>query len=462
MTLDTATEVDPRKLLDEAPMGRAQVLAVATTVALNALDGFDVLAISFAAPGIVAEWGINRAELGVVLAMELIGMALGSILLGGVTDRVGRRPVNLGCLLLMAVGMLMAARAGSVAELGAWRVLTGIGIGGMLASINATAAEYANHKSRNLCVSLMAIGYPLGAIVGGTIAAQLLRLFDWRAVFYFGALVTALMIPLTAWLLRETVPYLYQRRPAGALDRINRELRRLGHATVARLPAPPARNGSDSPLALFGPSLIRVTLLLTLAYFMHIATFYFILKWVPQIVVGMGFDPANAAGVLVWANIGGALGGALLGLLGRHLPVRRLTVAALCLSVIMVTLFGHGADSLAGISLLVALTGFCTNAGVVGLYALFAQRFPTAQRASGTGFAIGVGRGGAALSPIVVGVLFTLDLDLQAVAIVMALGAAIAAVAVLLLGPEPIQTEQLRAQEDNTSHTRLTPDSPGG
>ena len=283
MTLDTAADIDPRKLLDEAPMGRAQILAVATTVALNALDGFDVLAISFAAPGIVAEWGINRAELGVVLAMELIGMALGSILLGGVTDRVGRRPVNLGCLLLMALGMLMAARAGSVAELGAWRVLTGVGIGGMLASINATAAEYANHKSRNLCVSLMAIGYPLGAIVGGTIAAQLLRLFDWRAVFYFGALVTALMIPLTAWLLRETVPYLCQRRPAGALDKINRELRRLGHAKVARLPAPPARSGGDSPLALFGPGLIRVTLLLTLAYFMHIATFYFILKWVPQI-----------------------------------------------------------------------------------------------------------------------------------------------------------------------------------
>ncbi|MCM2973244.1 MFS transporter [Larsenimonas suaedae] len=442
MTPDTTAHVhaDPRQLIDDAPMGRAQILAVAATVTLNALDGFDVLAISFAAPGIVAEWGINRAELGVVLAMELIGMALGSILLGGLTDRIGRRPANLGCLLLMTIGMLMSAMAASVTELATWRVLTGVGIGGMLASINATAAEYANRKSRNLCVSLMAIGYPLGAIIGGTVAAQLLRLFDWRAVFFFGAGVTALMIPLTFLLLKETVPYLCQRRPPNALERINREMRRLGHPTVAHLPELPADQSDGSLLAIFKPGLIRTTLLLTLAYFMHIATFYFIIKWVPEIVVGMGFDAANAAGVLIWANIGGALGGILLGLLGRYLPIRKVTIAALCLSVVMVILFGRGADSLSEVSLIVGVTGFCTNAGVVGLYALFAQRFPTAQRASGTGFAIGVGRGGAALSPIVVGILFTLDFGLQGVAITMALGAAIAAVALLMLGASPAET----------------------
>ncbi|MCM2131220.1 MFS transporter [Larsenimonas rhizosphaerae] len=448
MTSDQTTHTDPRTLLDDAPMGRAQILAVAITVALNALDGFDVLAISFAAPGIVAEWNINRAELGVVLAMELIGMSLGSIMLGGLTDRFGRRPANLGCLMLMTVGMLLSATAGSVIELGMWRVLTGIGIGGMLASINATAAEYANRKSRNLCVSLMAIGYPLGAIVGGTIAAQLLRLFDWRAVFFFGAGMTALMIPLTFILLKETVPYLCQRRPAHALEKVNRELRRLGHPTVDRLPEVSTDHDETSPLAIFNPAMLRTTLMLTLAYFMHIATFYFLLKWIPEIVVGMGFTPAHAAGVLIWANIGGASGGILLGLLGRYLPIRQITMAALCLSVVTVIWFGQGANSLAHMSLVAGLTGFCTNAGVVGLYALFAQRFPTAHRASGTGFAIGVGRGGAALSPIVVGVLFTMGLGLQGVAVIMALGAAIAVAALLILGKSPAEMNKQATRPD--------------
>ena len=448
MTSDRTMHTDPRTLLDEAPMSRAQILAVAMTVALNALDGFDVLAISFAAPGIVAEWNINRAELGVVLAMELIGMSLGSIMLGGLTDRFGRRPANLGCLMLMTLGMLLSATADSVIELGMWRVLTGIGIGGMLASINATAAEYANRKSRNLCVSLMAAGYPLGAIIGGTVAAQLLRVFDWRAVFFFGAGMTALMIPLTFILLKETVPYLCQRRPANALEKINRELKRLGHSAVDRLPEVDIDRNDTSLLSIFSPALIRTTLMLTLAYFMHIATFYFLLKWIPEIVVGMGFAPANAAGVLIWANIGGVSGGILLGLLGRYLPIREITMAALCLSVIMVIWFGQGADTLAHMSLVAGLTGFCTNAGVVGLYALFAQRFPTAHRASGTGFAIGVGRGGAALSPIVVGILFTMGLGLQGVAIIMALGAATAVVALLMLGKSPADVEEKAARGD--------------
>jgi MFS family permease len=82
---------DPRITIDEAPMGALQIAAVAITVGLNALDGFDVLSISFAAPGIATEWGIDRAALGVVLSMELIGMAVGSMLLGGVADRIGRR-----------------------------------------------------------------------------------------------------------------------------------------------------------------------------------------------------------------------------------------------------------------------------------------------------------------------------------------------------------------------------------
>ncbi|MEO9132965.1 MAG: MFS transporter, partial [Sphingomonas sp.] len=88
--------MDPRTVIDQAPMSRLQIAAVAITVGLNALDGFDVLSISFASPGIAAEWGVERAALGIVLSMELIGMAFGSVLLGGVADRIGRRRMLLG------------------------------------------------------------------------------------------------------------------------------------------------------------------------------------------------------------------------------------------------------------------------------------------------------------------------------------------------------------------------------
>ena len=108
------SQTDPREWLAANPMRPAQIAVVAITVALCALDGFDVLAISFAAPGIAREWGIDRAALGIVLSMELIGMVLGSVLVGGLADRIGRRRTVLGCLAVMALGMAMVTRQGNL------------------------------------------------------------------------------------------------------------------------------------------------------------------------------------------------------------------------------------------------------------------------------------------------------------------------------------------------------------
>ena len=148
------------------------------------LDGFDVLAISFASPGIAREWGIQRSALGVVLSMELLGMGLGSIFLGGVADKFGRRRTLLGCLIVMAAGMVMATQATNLYFLSVWRVITGLGIGGMLATNNAVAAEFSNSRRRALCVSLMAHQFSIGFRGRGR-SRQLLRQGDWRAVFWF-------------------------------------------------------------------------------------------------------------------------------------------------------------------------------------------------------------------------------------------------------------------------------------
>src|SRR3982751_4798763 len=147
---------NPQTMIDDRPMSAFQWRTVAIMVGLNALDGFDVLSISFASPGIAKDWGIDRAALGIVLSMELLGMSLGSLFLGSIADRIGRRATILGCLGVMAVGMMLASTADGVATLSAWRVLTGIGIGGMLAATNAAVAEASNKVRRDLAVVLMA------------------------------------------------------------------------------------------------------------------------------------------------------------------------------------------------------------------------------------------------------------------------------------------------------------------
>lgn len=440
MAETAGVESDPRAIIASSPMTWRQNLAVAMCVMLNALDGFDVLSISFASPGIAREWGIDRAGLGIVLSMELVGMALGSILLGQVADRHGRRPTAVFCLTVMALGMFATTQVAAIEALAVTRLCTGLGIGGMLATTNALVAEYANDRWRGAAVALMAAGYPLGAVVGGAIASALLVHGDWRDVFHFGAIVTALLIPLVPLLLPEPVGSLLQRRPADVLSRVNRSLRHLGHGVVEGLPPSKAGEPKAALRELFSPGLRGVTLLLTAGDFLHVLTFYFILKWVPKIVVDMGFSASSAGGVLVWANVGGMLGGLAFGVLSLRFVLRGLLIAAMIVSTVLVAAFGQGQADLAGLSWAAATAGFFTNAGMVGLYAIIAASFPTAVRGGGTGFVIGIGRGGAALSPILAGFLFAAGFGLPAVAGSMALGSLLGALAIFLLPRSPQRT----------------------
>ncbi|HEY1307091.1 MAG TPA: MFS transporter [Vicinamibacterales bacterium] len=429
-------KIDPREVIATSPMGALQITVIGVTIALNALDGYDILSISFASNGIAHEWGLDSqaaaGALGIVLSMELIGMMIGSIALGGVSDKIGRRPTTLGCLVVMASGMFMATTATSPITLSIWRVVTGLGIGGMLASMNAVAAEFSNTRRRNLSVSLMSIGYPLGATFGGMVAAQLLKTHDWRSVFYFGASVTAVLIPVVFFVVPESVHWLARKQPAGALEKINRALARMGHTVVNALP----EIGSDVRQGwsgIFGSAMIALTMIVTVAYFFHITTFYFIMKWVPKIVADFGFPASSAAGVVVWANAGGATGGAVFGLLAMRFGLKPLTIIVMVLSTVMVTMFGQSPHVLQTLSLICFGAGFCTNAAIVGMYAIIAQAFPTQLRASGTGFAVGVGRGGSVLAPIIAGFLFQAGYALPTVAFLMALGSLVAAGVLMLL-----------------------------
>lgn len=431
---------DPRDILANSPMRPLQIAAIVVCILLTALDGFDVLSISFASPGIATEWGINRAALGIVLSMELIGMAVGSVIFGSFADSRGRRPTVFVCLFLMTLGMYLASVADSVQTLSVFRFVTGLGIGGMLAAVNALTAEFSNTKQRSLSVVLMAAGYPVGAIVGGAIASDLLVTHDWRAVFLLGAGATAAFFPIVWFFLPESVAYLAERQPAGALEKINRTLGRLGHKAISVLPELRPNKARVSVSELFTPRLRRITILITLAYFLHIMTFYFILKWIPKIVVDMGFEPSIAGQVLVWANVGGLAGSLLLGFLSLRFQIRGLVIAALILGSVGVIWFGLGQADLKELSMAAAGAGFFTNAAVVGMYAMLAQLFPTDVRAGGTGFAIGVGRGGSAVGPIFAGFLFAGGAGLPIVAMVMAGGSVIAAV-LLVLTPSSAPVE---------------------
>src|SRR5258708_9880645 len=215
---------DARTHLREAPISSFQIMIVVITTALNMIDGFDVVAISFTAPLIGKEWGVPPATLGILLSAGLAGMALGSLFLSPVADIFGRRAVLIASTAILSVGMLASAVTGNVLELAVCRLLTGIGVGGVLASRNTLLSDYSSYRWRDLSISTMVVGYSAGAIVGGLILAYLIAAFGWRSAFFFGGVCSSVLLP-AVFALSVSVAFLFASRAKDALIRLHHVVR---------------------------------------------------------------------------------------------------------------------------------------------------------------------------------------------------------------------------------------------
>jgi MFS family permease len=208
---------------------------------------------------------------------------------------------------------------------------------------------------------------------------------------------------------------------------------RFGHAATSLLPDLSNEATRKAWIDIFSKSMLATTLIVTAAYFLHIVTFYYILKWVPKLVVDMGFSPSSAGGVLTWASVGGAAGCFVFGYLTRRFDLKKLTLFMFICSCLATALFGQTTADLTTLSALVAIAGYFINSGIVGMYSLVAQVFPTHVRASGTGFTVGVGRGGSVLSPIVAGLFLQGGMTLPTLSVIMGMGSLLAFAALVWL-----------------------------
>jgi benzoate transport len=395
--------------INEGRMSGFQKQAVAICIGLNMLDGFDVLVMAFTASSVSAEWRLSGADLGLLLSSGLFGMAGGSLFLAPFADRYGRRSLTLLCLALITTGMLLSSVAGGSGELLLYRVLTGLGIGGMLASLSVITSEYSSNRWRSTNISLSATGYPVGATIGGSIAAVLLANYGWRSVFVFGALTSALMIPVVAWRLPESLDFLLAKRPANALRQLNALLRRMHRPEIAALPDPVASSHRHptSMSRLFSGELLRSTLLIWASFFLLMFSFYFVMSWTPKLLVTAGLSAQEGVTGGVLLNLGGIAGGTLFGLLAARFRLRSLVLRFLGLTAGLLVVFGLLASRL---TLTLAFpaaigTGIFLFGSMVGLYSMTPILYPAEVRTTGMGWAIGVGRIGAILSPAIVGLL---------------------------------------------------------
>ncbi|MGI9344104.1 MAG: MFS transporter [Gammaproteobacteria bacterium] len=397
--------MDISRTIREGDMTPFQMMAVAICLTINMVDGFDVLAISFAAPEIAREWALPPTELGVLFSAGLAGMVLGALIIGPLADRFGRRNLILICLFVISIGMLSSALAQNLAQLVPLRVLTGLGVGGMLASLNTIVAEYSSDRRRQLAISFLQSGYPVGGIIAGVASVYLIGNFGWRAVFVFGGTLSAAMIPLVLIGLPESLDYLLHRRGPGALEQVNKLLARLGHPALERLPDPEEAPAKSAVRQLFSAELRGRTFSMWISFLAVMCGWYFVINWTPKILVdaGLSLDGGISGGLLL--SLGGVVGGLSLGFLAGIFRVNRLVALFMFMSVAAMATFGVLATDLPLMLTVAFLIGFFLAGSMIGLYAIIPDVYPTRVRSTGTGWAIGIGRLGAVLGPYLAGVL---------------------------------------------------------
>ena len=444
---------DLRRAIAAGPITAFQLAAIAICVGLNMLDGFDVLAMSFAASGVKAEWHLIDGQLGALLSAGLVGMAIGSLTLGPCADRWGRRAVILLSVSLGGLGMLGSALAREFHELLMLRVVTGIGVGGTIASVAVVVSEYAPDRWRGPALAVYATGYSIGATIGGALAAYTIPLYGWRSAFAIGGAMCLLLLPLAWWRLPESLDFLLTRRPTSALRRINQLLAAMRRPTAASMPEAevaqggPQRSFREEMASLLTPR----TMLVWVTFFCTMAGFYFIVSWTPRLLNAAGLSARQGMTGGVLLNLGGIAGCGLFAAAAIRADTRRLLCVVLIGSAVSIIAFGVTMTRLDLALWTAVLLGVIANAAMAGLYAVGPPLYPAAVRTTGMGWAIGIGRFGAILAPLASGTLLDRGATPAQLYFVFSVPFTLAAVAMLFVGtksgidgklPEELEPQQ--------------------
>jgi benzoate transport len=420
-----------RQHLENSPLRPVQVIVITLCVAINMLDGFDILALSLISPTLSREWHLAPKMLGLLFSSGLVGTAAGGFLLSPIADLWGRRCAILINLALMSIGMMFSAKAGSVETLAALRFCTGLGVGAMAGCVGTLAFEYCPLKVRALGLGLVVIGYTVGTLLGGYVAAPLLAEFSWHGIFVFGALCSLLLLVLVYFLLPESLDILAGRRGPKALAAINKVLARLDVPALPEIPVPQAKAGTGSLFDLLRNPILARTTLMGLSYFMFMMSEYFFLNWNNQLTTDAGFSDADGIFITRLTSLGGLAGGVVVGLLAVRVPIRPVgTLALLALGFGLVG-FGAAAANLPLAQAAAAVIGFGIFGAAVALYATGATTFPARVRATGMGVVMSAGRVGSIFGPYTAGVLLGAQLSRFSVCAILAIPVLLAIVALV-------------------------------
>ncbi|MGW0825937.1 MFS transporter [Streptomyces sp. NPDC002845] len=394
-------------------------------------DGYDLIVYGAVVPTLLRyePWGLTPTEAGLIGSYALVGMLVGALVAGAVTDLVGRRKVLLISVSWFSLAMAGCAMAPSAELFGLFRLLGGLGLGGVLPTAIALTAEYSAAHRRSLNNALMFSGYSVGGILSAVLALALLPLFGFRIMFWLGALPLVTVVPLLWRFLPESVSYLVAK---GRTEEAARVAARVG------VRVPEASEGSAGPgaksgvAALFTRRHLMPAVLFAVTSFFGLLLVYGLNTWLPQIMRSAGYPLSSSLMFLVTMNVGAAVGSVLVAPIGDRLGMKPVTVVTFVAAAVSISLLSSPMAAPVMYAL-VAVAGFGTIGTQIMVNAYVAMHFPPEVRATALGWTLGIGRLGAVVGPTFGGILLASDLAVEWNFYAFAIPAAAGALMVFLL-----------------------------
>lgn len=426
-------QIDVHKLADEARFNPFHRLVLLWCALIIIFDGYDLAVAGIALPSIMKEMGVEATQAGFMVSSALFGMMFGAIFLGTIADRIGRRWAIVICIALFSVFTAAAGLAKDPLTFAAVRFLAGLGIGGVMPNVVAHMTEYAPKKLRATLVTLMFSGYAVGGIVAALLGKGLLETYGWQSVF-FAAGLPVLLIPFILKSLPESMPFLLARGRHEELKLIASKLEPSYRPAATDRFAVPAEDKADSaPIKhLFSEGRGFSTVMFWIAFFMCLFMVYALSSWLTKLMAGAGYSLGSALTFVLVLNVGAIIGAVGGGWLADRFRIKAVLAAMYALAAVSITLLGVPMPTEL-LFVVVALAGASTIGTQIVANAYAGQFYPMAIRSTGLGWALGIGRSGAIIAPIIIGVLVGMNLPLQQNFIAIAIPAVVGMLAVLLI-----------------------------
>ncbi|MDM9639199.1 MFS transporter [Acinetobacter nosocomialis] len=427
--------IDVQSFIDEIPLSSLQKLIMWLCFLIVAIDGFDTAAVGFIAPALKAEWGLQATDLAPLFGAGLFGLMAGALIFGPLSDKLGRKPILIGSVIMFGIASVFASFSADLQTLIIWRFLTGLGLGGALPNAITLTSEYAPTSRRSNLVTMMFCGFTVGSALGGIFSAQLLPHIGWHGILLIGGVLPLATVPFLYFLLPESIRFLVLKKKS--TEKIEKIIHRIvPHLNSIPTLVPTVNEVEKSSLKdLFNKGFALGTFLIWFTFFMSLLIIYMISSWMPTLLTNQGFNLSNASWLTSIFQIGGTIGAIVLGLLMDKMDATKILSTAYVFGGFFLICLGFGIEQANTVLLMFAMFG--VGAGIsgsqVGANAFASGFYPTHCRATGVSWANAVGRSGSIGGSIMGGWLMSLNLSSFEILSILAIPAFCAAVSLLLI-----------------------------